>query len=405
MSNKSKKNFVWSGNNAQGENLSGEISATSLLLAKVELRQQGITPKKVQKKSTAWLRKLGEQKIQSSDIAIFIRQLSTLLNAGVALVQALAIIGHGHTNSAMRKMIMTIKTRVESGEPLTKALQEHPQYFNNLFCNLVNAGEQSGSLDDMLSKLAAYREHVESLRKKIKNALSYPFIVLVVASLITVGLLVFIVPQFETIFSNFGADLPLPTRLVLETSRALQESWWIILGVILLMVVIAKRMLQRSKQLQISLDRLKLKLPIFGKIINAAIISRLMRTLATTFAAGLPLVEALHAISGAAGNRLFSAAIKDVRENVSTGKKLQTAINETGLFPSMVVQMVGIGEESGSLEFMLNKIADFYEEEVNNAVENLSSLIEPLIMIVLGVIIGGLVIALYLPIFRMGSVI
>lgn len=405
MKQQKKNTFIWSGINAQGEVLSGEMAATSQLIAKAELRQQGITPKKIHKKATILCGKIGKKKIQPVDIAIFIRQLSTLLNAGIALVQSLSIIGHGHNNPAMGKMIMGIKTRVESGEPLTKALEEYPQHFNSLFCNLVNAGEQSGSLDEMLAKLATYRERVESLRKKIKKALNYPLIVLVVAGLITMGLLVFIVPQFETIFSSFGADLPLPTLLVLEASRAIQESWWIILGIILSTFFIAKRILQRSEKLQDSVDALKLKLPIFGNIIKAAIISRLMRTLATTFAAGLPLVDSLQAISGAAGNRLFSSAIKNVKEEVSTGKKLQTAISETGLFPSMVIQMVGIGEESGSLEFMLNKVADFYEEEVNNAVENLSSLIEPVIMLVLGVIIGGLVIALYLPIFRMGSVI
>ena len=349
--------------------------------------------------------KQSKKKIQSINITIFIRQLATLINAGIPLVQSLNIIGDGHRDPAMSNVIMVLKTQVESGESLTKALSAYPQYFNGLFCHLVNAGEQSGSLDEILSLLAIYRERMETLRKKIKKALTYPLTVLLLSSVITLALLVFIVPQFEEIFSRVGADLPLPTRLVLEGARVLQKTGPIILGIMLFIFYMAKRKLKQSEKWQAARDRITLNLPLAGGILQAAIISRLMRTLATTFAAGLPLVEALQAISGVADNAVFRVAIKDIKEAVSSGNLLQTALSDGALFPPMVIQMVGIGEASGTLEDMLNKIADFYEEEVNHAVENLSNLIEPIIILILGVIIGGLVIALYLPLFRMGAII
>ena len=396
--------YTWTGRNQRGENVTGELDASTMSLAKATLRRQGIAPKKVRKKSKPFFSGRAKR-ITPRDITFFTRQLATMLTAGIPLVQAFDIVARGQANLNLEKLIGKIKNDVEAGSTFAEALRKHPKYFNELFSSLIDAGEQSGTLDIMLGKVATYKEKTESLKGKIKKALFYPAAVIMVAVLVTAGLLIFVVPQFESLFQGFGADLPAMTRLVINLSEIFQHYWWVAFVSAIIGTLAFTRAKQRSKKFNYFLDRASLKIPIIGTILEKAAIARFTRTLSTTFAAGLPLVDALEAVAGATGNLLYTDAAYKIRDNVSTGQQLHLSMRTTGLFPNMVIQMVAIGEESGSLEEMLGKVADFYEEEVDNAVDALSSLIEPLIMVILGTLVGGLVIAMYLPIFKLGAVV
>ena len=396
--------FTWEGTDRKGNRVKGETRAATLALARADLRRQGITPLKLKKKSTSIFSNR-KQKITSKDIAVFSRQLATMMSAGVPMVQAFDIVGRGHNNPAMQEMILSIKADVEGGTSLTAALRKHPLYFDDLFCNLVEAGEQAGVLETLLDKIATYKEKTESLKAKIKKALFYPTAVIVVAILITAIIMIFVIPQFKDLFSSFGADLPAFTRFVITLSDFVAAWWWAILGVVVATVVTASNIWKRSPKFRETLDRLLLKVPVIGMIMHKAALARFCRTTATMFAAGVPLVEALQSVAGATGSAVYEKAVLAMRDDVATGQSLTLAMRQQGLFPHMVIQMVTIGEESGALDDMLSKVADFYEEEVDNAVDALSSLLEPLIMVVLGTVIGGLVVALYLPIFQLGSVV
>lgn len=399
-----RQTFIWEGSNQQGQRVKGELGGKNSNLIKAELRRQGIVPVTVQKKPKPLLGQR-KKKVTPKDIAIFSRQLATMMSAGVPLVQAFEIIGRGHENPSVQTLVMAIKADVEGGGTLAAALGNHPRQFDELFCNLVYAGEQSGTLETLLGKIATYKEKTEAIKGKIKKALFYPTAVVVVAFVITAILLIFVIPQFQTLFQSFGADLPALTLLVLKISTIFQEWWWAIFGGIGATVYGLMEAKQRSRKVSRLFDRLLLKLPVIGVILNKATIARFARTLSTMFAAGVPLVEAMVSVAGAAGNAVYSEAILRMRDEVSTGNQLQAAMRNSQIFPNMVVQMVAIGEEAGSLDHMLAKVADFYEEEVDNAVDALSSLLEPIIMAVLGVLVGGLVVAMYLPIFKMGSVV
>ena len=396
--------FLWTGTDKRGVKVKGQSSGPSPSLVKAELRKQGIKPLKVKKKSTLF-DSAGKTKIEPKEIAVFFRQLATMMGAGVPLVQAFEIIGRGHDNKGMRDLILNIKNEVESGTSLGETLGKHPLHFDDLVVNLVGAGEQAGVLESLLDKIATYKEKTEALKAKIKKAMFYPIAVMVVAVIVTSILLIFVVPQFEQLFTSFGADLPAFTRVVVNMSEFLQAYWWIVFGIITGVVVGLGQAKKRSRAFNRGIDRMVLKLPIVGPIMVKAAIARYARTLATMFAAGVPLVEALQSVAGACGNIVYSDAVLQVRDSVATGQQLQFAMSQTGLFPNMVEQMVAIGEESGALDNMLNKAADFYEQEVDDAVDALSSLLEPIIMSILGVLIGGLVVAMYLPIFKMGAVI
>lgn len=395
--------FVWEGVDRHGKRVKGEMSGKSDALIKATLRRQGVNPLKVKKKSKSLFSAGG--KITSKDITVFSRQLATMMSSGVPLVQSFEIVGRGHENPAMQEMIMAIKGDIESGTALNEALAKHPQQFNELYTNLVTAGEQSGILESILHKLATYMEKTEALKSKIKGALFYPIAVVAVAFIITCILMIFVIPQFQDMFSNFGADLPALTMVVINMSKWFQEFWWLMFGVIIGSVVGIIQLKKRSKRFAHFLDRISLKIPIIGEILEKSAIARFARTLATMFAAGTPLVEAMTSVAGACGNIVFYDATMKMRDEIATGTQLQVSMRETNLFPNMVVQMVAIGEESGALDSMLGKVADWYEQEVDDAVDALTSLLEPLIMAVLGVIIGGLVIAMYLPIFKMGQVV
>ncbi len=396
--------FSWEGTDRRGSRIKGESRATNPALLKADLRRQGITPIKVRKKS-ALTSSARKKKIIPKDIAVLMRQLATMMNAGVPLVQAFDIIGKGHENPSMMQLVMSVKTDVESGSNLADALAKHPLYFDDLVCNLVEAGEAAGVLDTLLDKIATYKEKTEALKSKIKKALTYPAAVVVVAVIVTAILLIFVVPQFESLFSSFGADLPAFTQMVVGMSRFMQEWWWAVLGLIVASIYAGLETKKRSRAFNHFLDKTLLRIPVVGVIMHKAAIARYARTLATMFAAGVPLVEALESVAGATGNIVYTDAVLQMRDNVATGQQLQLAMSQTGLFPNMVVQMVAIGEESGALDTMLSKVADFFEAEVDDAVDNLSALLEPLIMAVLGVLVGGLVVAMYLPIFKMGAAI
>ena len=396
--------FLWEGMDRKGSKVKGESQAASEILLKADLRRQGINPLKVKKKPKPLLGGKGK-KIIPKDIAIFARQLATMMTAGVPLVQSFEIIGKGHEKPAMQDLVLAIKADVEGGTNLADALEKHPKYFDDLFVSLVGAGEQSGALETLLDKIATYKEKTEELKAKVKKALFYPTAVLIVAFVVMAILLIFVVPQFESIFKGFGADLPAFTKMVINLSNVFQKYWWaIFIGIAALTFgfIAAK---QRSPALRRSLDILSLKIPVVGGILEKSAQARFARTLATMFAAGVPLVEAMESVAGATGNALYYEATMKMKDDVATGTQLQQSMKQTGIFPNMMVQMVAIGEESGSLDEMLGKVADFYEEEVENLVDGLSSLLEPLIMAVLGVLVGGLVIAMYLPIFKMGSVV
>jgi type IV pilus assembly protein PilC len=396
--------FAWEGTDKKGKKVKGESNAANPAMVKADLRRQGILPVKVRKKS-ALFSSAKKKKILPKDIAIFTRQLSTMMGAGVPLVQSFEIIGRGHENPSMQEMIMAIKADVESGATLADTLRKHPLHFDELVCNLVAAGEQAGILEGLLDKIATYKEKTEAMKAKIKKALTYPAAVVVVAFIVTAILLIFVVPTFEELFQGFGADLPAFTQMVIHLSEWMQANWWLVVLGIAGAVYGFKEGKRRSPKFAHTLDRLVLKAPIFGEIVTKAIIARYARTMSTMFAAGVPLVEAMESVAGAAGNELYKEGILDMRDNVATGQQLQLTMQQTGLFPNMVVQMVAIGEESGSLDAMLAKVADFYEAEVDDAVDNLSSLLEPIIMGVLGILVGGLIVAMYLPIFKMGSVV
>ncbi len=395
--------FVWEGTDRKGKRIKGETRTSSITMVKAELRRQGITPVKVRKKATS-LFSNRKQKIIPKDIAVFARQLATMMTSGVPMVQALDIVARGHANPSMQDLLLSIKNDVESGSALTEALRQHPLYFDDLFCNLVHAGEQAGVLEALLDKIATYKEKTESLKAKIKKALFYPTAVVVMAIVITAVIMIFVIPQFKSLFESFGADLPAFTQMVVSMSDFVAAKWWaILLGTAVCFGTISF-VWKRSPRLREILDILLLKLPVLGNIMHKAALARFCRTTATMFAAGVPLVEALGSVAGATGNRVYEKAVLAMRDDVATGQSLQLTMKQQELFPHMVVQMVAIGEESGALDEMLTKVADFYEEEVDNAVDALSSLLEPMIMAILGTLIGGLVIAMYLPIFQMGSV-
>ena len=396
--------FIWEGIDKNRKKISGEIPAKSEIVARTELRRQGYRVTKIRKKPKP-LFSARVKAIKPGDIAVFSRQLATMLKAGVALVQAFDIIGKGHENPSMQLMLLSIKANLEGGDTLAEALKKNPLYFDELFCNLVDAGEHAGVLDTLLDKVATYKEKTETMKKKIKKALTYPLAVVIVAVIVTAILLLFVVPVFEDLFKSFGADLPVFTQMVVNMSKGLKEWWWIVLGLIMLAVYVFIYFKKRSRPFNHFLDRALLSLPVIGLILNKSAIARFARTLSTMSAAGVPLVDALNSVAGACGNIIYNDAVLKMREEVATGQRLQFAMLQTHLFPHMVQQMVAIGEESGSLDAMLAKVADFYEEEVDNLVDNLSSLMEPIIMVILGILIGGLIIAMYLPIFKMGAAI
>jgi type IV pilus assembly protein PilC len=393
--------FNWEGKDKRGHRVKGKSLAPDEQALRAELRRQGVAPSKIRKQRQI----RGGGRVNAGDIAIFSRQLATMIAAGIPLVQAFEIVGNGHEKSAMQKLILDVKADVEGGTALHEALSKHPLYFDDLYVNLVEAGEHAGALESLLDKVATYKEKTEALRKKIKKALFYPAAVLAVAVLVTVILLIFVIPQFESLYKGFGADLPAFTQAIINISRYVQHDGIyiaIVLGAIVYAFIYFKK---RSRAMRELLDRISLKVPVIGPILNKAAIARYARTLSTMFAAGVPLVEALDSVAGATGNIVYENAVIRMRDEVSTGQRLQRAMENTGLFPNMVNQMVAVGEESGSLDEMSAKVATFYEAEVDNAVDAMSSLLEPLIMVILGVLVGSLVIAMYLPIFNLGKVV
>ena len=393
--------FAWEGKDRAGKAVKGVSPAMDEATVRADLRRQGITPSKIRKKSKGL--GAGQKKITPKDVTIFSRQLATMMSAGVPLVQAFDIVGRGHDNPTMSEMILSIKNDIQGGTALTPALAKHPLQFNDLFCNLVQAGEQAGVLDTMLDKIATYMEKTESIKGKIKKALFYPASVIIVAVVVTAVIMIFVIPQFKSLFSGFGADLPAFTLLVVRISDFMVEWWWL-MGLALGGAGYSiGATYKRSAPLREAVDRTMLKLPIIGPILHKAAVARFSRTLATMFAAGVPLVEALNAVAGATGSVVYAEAVLKMREQVATGQSLQLAMRQVGLFPHLVIQMTAIGEEAGSLDNMLGKVADFFEEEVDNAVDALSSLLEPLIMVVIGGLVGSLVVAMYLPIFKMAA--
>ena len=395
--------FQWEGTDRNGKKVKGKSMAADEAAVRADLRRQGVVPSRIRKESKGLFS--GGGTIAPSDIAVFSRQLATMLAAGIPLVQAFEIVGMGHENAAMQKLILSIKGDVEGGSALAEALAKHPVYFDDLFVNLVEAGEQAGALETLLDKIATYKEKTEAIKKKIKKALTYPAAVLVVAFIVMAILLIFVIPAFEDLFQGFGADLPAFTRLVIDLSIFVREQGYLLAvgigGAIAAFLYFKKR----SRPMRHFLDRVTLKVPVIGPIMEKASIARYARTLSTMFAAGVPLVEALDSVAGATGNIVYEEGVRQMRDEVATGQRLQQSMENSDLFPNMVIQMVAVGEESGSLDEMSAKVADFYEEDVDNAVDNLSSLLEPLIMAILGVMVGGLVIAMYLPIFKLGQVV
>ncbi|MBX3629352.1 MAG: type II secretion system F family protein [Nitrosomonas sp.] len=388
--------FSWEGKDKSGRQVKGEMRAAGSVVVTSTLRRQGIRVTKVKE-----IRQSGG-KITDKDITLFTRQLATMMKSGVPLLQAFDIVGKGHSNRALSKLLMDIKTDVETGSNLADAFRKYPLYFDNLFCNLVGAGEAAGILDTLLDRLATYKEKIQAIKGKIKSALFYPLSIIVVAFVITAVMMIFVIPSFKDLFDNFGADLPAPTLFIMTISDFFVDYWWAIFGCLGGSIYAFLYTWKRSTDLQRIMDRIMLKLPIFGEVIRKATIARWSRTLSTMFAAGVPLVESLDSVAGACGNYVYYEATKKIQVDVSIGNTLTSSMVNTELFPNMVIQMVAIGEEAGSLDAMLSKIADFFEAEVDDAVEALSSLMEPLIMVVLGTLIGGMVVAMYLPIFKMG---
>jgi type IV pilus assembly protein PilC len=393
--------FVWEGKDKRGKIVKGKSLAKDETALRAELRRQGVAPNRIKKQSSS----IGGGKPNPGDIAVFSRQLATMLSAGIPLVQSFDIVGAGHEKASMQKLILDIKSDVEGGVSLHEALGKRPLYFDDLFVNLVEAGEQAGALETLLDKVATYKEKTEALKKKVKKALFYPTAVLVVAVIVTVILLVFVIPQFEELFQGFGADLPAFTQMVINLSKFIQSKGMYIAVVLGAAGYAFAYFHKRSRKMRQNMDRLQLRLPIIGPIMRKAAIARFARTLSTMFAAGVPLVEAMESVAGATGNIVYEDATLAMRDEVATGTRLQRAMENTNLFPNMVVQMIAVGEEAGALDEMSGKVATFYEEEVDNAVDSMSSLLEPLIMAILGVLVGGLVIAMYLPIFNLGKVV
>ncbi|OYY50786.1 MAG: type II secretion system protein F [Methylophilaceae bacterium 17-44-8] len=393
--------FLWEGKDKRGKIIKGEIRASGEAVVNATLRRQGITVTKVKKQSSF----AGRGKITDKDITLFTRQLATMMKAGVPLLQAFDIVGKGHSNPQVSKLLGDIKSDVETGSSLSASFRKYPLYFDNLFCNLVGAGEQAGILDTLLDRLATYKEKILAIKSKIKSALVYPISIIVVAFIITAVIMIFVIPAFKELFSSFGSELPAPTLIVMNISDIFVEWWWAIFGSIGFGLWFFFYTWKRSEKMQHTMDRLVLKMPIFGELIRKATIARFARTLSTMFAAGVPLVEALDSVAGASGNRVYYDATKRIQSEISTGTSLTVAMQNAQVFPNMVLQMTAIGEESGALDSMLSKVADFYEAEVDDAVAAISSLMEPVIMVVLGGLIGGLVIAMYMPIFKLGQVV
>jgi len=399
---KRDSSFSWSGMDKKGNRVSGKSLAPDENSLRADLRRQGIAVSRVKKQAQSLG---GGGKVKPEDIAVFSRQLATMLAAGIPLVQSFEIVGNGNDKPAMQKLILDIKADVEGGTSLHEALGKHPLHFDDLYVNLVEAGEQAGALETLLDKIATYKEKTEALKKKVKKALFYPAAVMVVAVVVTIILLIFVIPQFESLFKGFGADLPAFTQFVIDMSRGLQDNGIYFGAIMAGAVYVFFYFKKRSKKMREFLDRMSLKLPIIGPILYKSAIARFSRTLSTMFAAGVPLVEALESVAGATGNIVFETAVLKMRDEVATGQRLQRAMENTGLFPNMVIQMIAVGEEAGALDAMSGKVATFYEAEVDNAVDSMSSLLEPLIMAILGVLVGGLVIAMYLPIFKLGAVV
>ena len=408
MATPSKKNaltikestFLWEGKSRDGKAMRGEMRAASEAVVQSTLRRQGISNAKVKKQ-----RFKSGGKIVEKDIALFTRQLATMMKSGVPLLQAFDIVGRGHANPSVGKLLLDIKADVETGSSLSQAFRKFPLYFDNLYCNLVAAGEQAGILDTLLDRLATYKEKILAIKSKIKAALFYPISIIVVSFVITAIIMIFVIPAFKEVFKSFGADLPAPTLIVIGISDFFTAYWWAIFGGIGGGIYFFIQAYKRSEAMQFAFDRYSLRIPVFGDIIRKSVIARWTRTLATMFSAGVPLVESLDSVGGAAGNNVYKLATRQIQGEVSTGTNLTQAMQNSNLFPNMVTQMVAIGEESGALDSMLSKVADFFEQEVDDAVEALSSLMEPMIMVVLGTLIGGMVIAMYLPIFKLGAVV
>jgi type IV pilus assembly protein PilC len=395
--------FLWEGTDRHGKKVKGKSLASNEATVRADLRRQGVVPTRIRKQRKGLFS--GGGRIETADIAIFSRQLATMLSAGIPLVQAFEIVGNGHENAAMQKLILSVKADVEGGSALAEALAKQPLYFDDLFVNLVEAGEQAGALESLLDKIATYKEKTEAIKKKIKKALTYPAAVLAVAFIVTTILLIFVIPSFEDLFQGFGADLPGFTRMVIDLSAFVRAKGLLIVVIISAAVATFFYFKKRSRPFRHFLDRLMLKMPIIGPILQKASIARYARTLSTMFAAGVPLVEALESVAGATGNIVYEIGVMEMRDEVATGQRLQQSMENTDLFPNMVIQMIAVGEESGSLDEMSAKVADFYEADVDDAVDNLSSLLEPMIMAILGVLVGGLVVAMYLPIFKLGAVV
>jgi len=397
---KKETQFLWEGKDKRGNKVRGKSLAANEATLRADLRRQGVAPTRVKSQSGAFR---GGGKVNALDIAVFSRQLATMMSAGIPMVQAFEIIGNGHDKPAMQKLVLDIKANIEGGSTLHESLAKHPLYFDDLFVNLVEAGEQAGALETLLDKIATYKEKTEALKKKIKKALFYPMAVLAVALIVSTILLIFVIPQFESLFKGFGADLPAFTQMVVGLSRFMQHQGWIVLIVVGGAVYAFMYFHKRSRNMRRAMDRAMLKFPIIGPILVKSAIARFARTLSTMFAAGVPLVEAMQSVAGATGNIVYEEGTLRMKDEVATGQRLQRAMENTGLFPNMVVQMIAVGEESGSLDTMSAKVAEFYESEVDHAVDSMSSLMEPVIMAVLGVLVGGMVIAMYLPIFKLGS--
>lgn len=395
-----ESSFLWEGRNKDGKTVRGEIRAASESVVQTTLRRQGVINAKVKK-----VRYKRGGKITDKDIALFTRQLATMMKSGVPLLQAFDIVGRGHSNPAVGKLLLDIKSDVETGSSLSQAFRKFPLQFDHLYCNLVAAGEQAGILDTLLDRLATYKEKIIAIKSKIKAALFYPIAIIVVAFVITAVIMIFVIPAFKEVFKSFGADLPAPTLIVMAISDFFVAYWWAIFGAIGGGFYAFFESWKRSDKIQMAMDRLLLRVPIFGDIIRKSVIARWTRTLATMFAAGVPLVESLDSVGGAAGNHVYKVATKQIQSEVSTGTSLTVSMQNVNLFPNMVTQMVAIGEESGALDSMLSKVADFFEAEVDDAVDAMSSLMEPIIMVVLGTLIGGMVVAMYLPIFKLGAVV
>ncbi|MEB0026941.1 type II secretion system F family protein [Pseudomonas sp. MH9.2] len=395
--------YAWEGIDRKGTKLKGELSGHNPALIRAQLRKQGITPSKVRKKSTSFFS--AGKKVKSLDIVLFTRQMATMMKAGVPLLQSFDIIGEGFDNPNMRKLVEEVKQEVAAGNSFASALRKKPQYFDDLYCSLVDAGEQAGALETLLERVATYKEKTEALKAKIKKAMTYPLAVLVVAFIVSAILLIKVVPQFQMVFAGFGAELPAFTLMVIGLSQILQDWWWIVIAAVVAGIFGFKYAHKHSQRFRDGLDRGLLKIPIIGPLIYKSSIARYARTLSTTFAAGVPLVEALESVAGATGNVVFKNAVNKVKQDVSTGMQLNFSMRSTGVFPTLAIQMTAIGEESGSLDGMLDKVATYYEDEVDNMVDSLTSLMEPFIMVILGVVVGGLVVAMYLPIFKLGSVV